>query len=190
MLQNLFFVFAFGFFGSQQAIAKVKIPNCDSSIYEKPSSLESPGLSGLGLKYLVARRSLHSIEKQGQPLLQVEQSFETGKRQLKCSESLQGQSFGSSLYVPTLINFTGNKEIKNSYWQFQLSLDNGKVGIWSRKSRIVSREQKSLQALIEDQGLQIQVVKLNQSTVDLLFQRRHESLVESVMVTFDIVDRF
>ncbi len=172
---------------------KDSYPECESANYIKPTASESINIKDLNSQMLVARKVLHSVEKNGSPIYQIETGFDSGQSRLVCATKNSSHSISSSIYLPTLISLNPSSGLKYSIWQFHSNIRQGTVGVWNQKSRISSMVEKEepkfdgWEKNLLDQGISYKIVNYNRNTVQFHFSRTRDQIYETVLMTFDLV---
>lgn len=168
-----------------------KYSDCENQKNEKQTLGTSLSMSQIGTGVLVARKSIHSIEKNGKVIVQVEQNFESGKNKLKCLNSKEVKDLkplSSYIFAPTILDLADYKNSKNVIWQFRMSLDNSRIGLWNSKSRIGNLESRILEILSTDSSeTQILIGSINSNLIQIQFTKVKNELTENLIVTYDKV---
>lgn len=115
--------------------SKSKIPPCD----ERPDFLlESPIGSSLEPGIILAARSSQLwIESEDAQIL-LRQNFKTGQKEFVCANLLRSTRKHFSILAPTVIDNSPDQKTGSTVWQFQATLDGGRLGSWNQVTKLVT----------------------------------------------------
>jgi hypothetical protein len=183
----------FGLFAliSVKGSAKTKFSSCSDEMFQSIESTDNLNFETLRHRLLVARKALHSVSLNKQQRVQVEQSFQTGAKKLNCVSNINSKTIHSALYIPTILDGTSLGELKTSFWQFQLNVQDSRVGVWNQKSRLATSnlsEWQELRQHLLNQSVQVNLKKITSKIAIIEFSRTKDQGLESVIVTYDVVE--
>lgn len=177
------------FFGSGKVRAADKLKDCgghqESNFTGIRQSVPTTQINGL---LLVGKKATYQVVTNGGQLKVIgEQSFESGVSKIVCGGGQIGASlFSFSIYAPTLIDLQKDNDSKISFWQFHLTVDNQKFGIWNKKSRLVSHAKENWEEVLERYGIKAQVYQISKSLYEIQFQRQLDSNFEQLIIRYDV----
>jgi hypothetical protein len=158
---------------------------------EKPDFLSqqrvSLSLKNLPRVVLVGTSAEYYVETKSTGLkLWGRQSFKSGKSEIVCGQMGQSQNSSFSLYGPTLLDLSGEKNVGDSYWQFHMIANTKNFGIWNKKTWLFPKT-KDLEKGIEKTGAQMQVYQISHDEFEMVLTRDSDQAVETLSIRFDAI---
>lgn len=142
-------------------------------------------LKDLPRKIFVARSVDYFIEDRSGLQVWAEQSFFSGKSNIKCGNMPQDATKSFSQYIPALMDFTDDKKTGQSFWQIHVSTSDKKFGMWNRKSRIFG-DTKSLTEYFEKTTGNFYFIEKTNSVYDLFWVLESDELRQIIRIRFDV----
>lgn len=176
---------------AQASLGGVKVSECntrpDFLNQVRPSAIRN--IDNLPQMVFVGRKAEFYVEDKTQNLkILSQQSFTRAESKVLCASAaaVDKSSRGFSMYAPTLIDLSGDKKIGDSYWQFHLSAEADKIGVWNKRSRVFSSS-KDLEAGLQKIGAKYQFVQISHDEYELILIKETANTIQALSIRFDAV---
>lgn len=178
---------------SVSSFANTKVSECnkrpDFLGQVRSSSIRT--IENLPSMVFVGRKAEFYIEDKTQNLkILSQQSFTRAESKILCASAALAKSEksvqGFSMYAPTLIDLSGDKKIGDSYWQFHLSAEAEKIGLWNKRSRVFSSS-KDLETGLQKTGARYQFVQISHDEYELILIKETATTIQALSIRFDAV---
>lgn len=121
--------------------------------------------------------------KDGLTKVGVKQNFKTGHKEFACATLPRGLKRHFSLFAPALLDRTLGQKTGTTIWQFQTSLDEGRLGVWNQKTKLFTPEQ--FFAYAKKNGLQLQWSQMGTDDFRIRLQKVVGDFTMILVIDFD-----
>ncbi len=119
--------------------------------------------------------------------LWAQHSFRKARSVFKCYSGNSEDSLSFLASAPALVDQTVEQKTGNSFWQFHLSIDKNKLGIWNQKTRLFPNS-KSWVEQLSKVGYQQTWKSMSNGQYKLTLTRQQNSYVQSIVIYYDLVN--
>lgn len=149
---------------------------------------QAVSLDRIPKKLLVASSVDYFVQSRLGSFLQVwaQHSFRQAHSTFKCYSGNSDETLSFVVSAPTLIDQTVEHKTGNSFWQFHLSLDKNKLGIWNQKTRLFPNSKFWPEQLNKIGYLQSWKLMSN-GQYKLILIRQLSEYTQSIIIYYDLV---
>ncbi|MGE0631071.1 MAG: hypothetical protein AB7O96_01595 [Pseudobdellovibrionaceae bacterium] len=154
------------------------------------------GLKGVPPGLLVARLAQFYVESNasdGSPIrIHSEQRYvdadsKSPQSRVVCGFANAGIHKSFATYGLTLLDLGSAKKVKPTVWQFQMSANDGKFGVWNHKSEILIANKKSPRDILQSLGGEARIYKLGKSRYEILVIKETEGFKQYFSIVYDLM---
>lgn len=173
-------------FGSQAVKPCVALSDALLTANEEGQAL---GLERIPKKLLAASSVDYFVQSVANSSMQLwaQHSFRKARSVFKCYSGNSEDNLSFVVSAPTLIDQTVEQKTGNSFWQFHLSIEKNKLGIWNQKTRLFPKS-KSWVEQLNKVGYQQNWKLMSNGQYKLILTRQQNLYVQSVVIYYDLVN--